>query len=148
MEGRIVLRNNTTHQDAVYVILVKETGGVYTVAGQWGKWDQFIKAGKLGEKVYYSGDRMSSAQNQVHDLLSQKLNRSYYRVPQYDTSLPWEKAVPVAEIPQPEPTKPSTFAPTEQAATNQHNRQAVSPPASEITRQDIQTTRAGLLEFD
>lgn len=138
-QGQVVLRNNTTHDDAVYLIVVTENAGNYTLTGCWGKWDTFIKSGKLGSKVYYSGDRAGSARREFDNLLAQKIGRSYFRVRQYDTTLPWEQSVPVSEAakavpqttrPQPQPTRKP------------------QPADPGLTRQDIQTTRAGLLEWE
>lgn len=134
ISGRWVLRNITNRDDAVYIVTATLDSGVYTVTGQWGKWDTFMRAGKLGHKPYYEGVWESAAQRAFYDLVAAKKGRNYYRVYRYDTALPWEHAAPIATTPPPKPDPTHSIPPS------------LSTPVP-LTRQDIQTTRAGLLEF-
>lgn len=132
--GRRVLRNNTTHKDAVYIIAAHKINDTdYVVEGLWGKWETFIKSRTLQSKIYYSGSSMTRARGEVEDLLKSKLGKHYFRVSQYDTAMPWENSVTVEQAKQTAAAAP-TLAPF--------------TPKPKATPDPRLSTVAGLLELD
>lgn len=93
--GRRVLRNNTTRDDAVYIVSCElGTDGNYEVAGLWGRWETFRNGGHLQNKSYYYGKHESNAKRHALDLISKKSAGHYVVVHAMTTLFPWELPPP------------------------------------------------------
>ena len=71
----IVLRNNTTRKDAVYVVAYYSDTA--QSRGYWGSWNSFADDGLDALRYHVKGDG-SRARPAAYDLLVTKLRRGYY----------------------------------------------------------------------
>ncbi len=127
MNLRLIFRNETSRDDAVYIITAITQNGVVTVAGEWGKWDTFRKAGKLQRKVYYSGTSETRARGLVRQMQLKRYQRDYIYQPALSRTDD-QPQTPAPSTPPPAPVEPP---------------QPAEPP---VSHPGIQT-RAGALEF-
>lgn len=81
MNLRLIFRNETSRDDAVYIITATTQNGVITVAGEWGKWNAFRKAGKLQWKVYYTSTSETRVRGMVRQMQQLKRYQRAY-IPQ------------------------------------------------------------------
>lgn len=93
--GRRVLRNNTTRDDAVYIVeCTVDSHGIYDVIGRWGRWETFCRTGNLQSKNYYHGKYESNALGHVRDIISKKSAGHYVVVQEMNTPFTWDLPVP------------------------------------------------------
>ena len=92
---RIVLRNNTTRKDAVYVIsAVGFTGpdeSEYWVTGYWGRWATFAENDTEGlrQQEKYHGNCKGMLMTTVQELVTAKLCNNYKVVPERSSLPEW-----------------------------------------------------------
>ena len=132
MDVRLVFRNTTNRDDAVYVITaITQEDGFIAVAGEWGRWESFRNGGKLQQKVYYSGTSEVRARNQVREMQRRRYERGYDYQPQYSYE---EGSAPVVSPPSVAPPVPPS-----PLTSPQPEEQSAPYPGIQ--------TRAGALEF-
>lgn len=137
MDVRLVFRNQTNRDDAVYVITATtQADGVITVAGEWGKWESFRKGSQLQRKMYYSGTSEIRARNQVREMRLRRYERGY----DYQPDLSWEEQPPAPSVVVSPPVAPLKPAPLNAVDTLPQPEDQPAPYPG------IQT-RAGALEF-
>ena len=87
----IVLRNNTTRKDAVYVVSAVGFAGPdeseYWVTGYWGRWATFAENGTDGlrRQVKYNGKCKGVLMTAVQELVTSKLCNGYKVVPEHSS---------------------------------------------------------------
>ena len=91
---RIVLRNNTTRKDAVYVVSAVGFAGPdeseYWVTGYWGPWAAFVKDTEgLRRQEKYNGKCKGSLIDTVQKLVTSKLCNNYKVVPEHSDLPEW-----------------------------------------------------------
>jgi len=150
MNLRLVFRNQTSRDDAVYVITATTSNGVHTVAGEWGKWDTFRTGGKLQRKVYYSGTSEGAARRQVREMQSKRRQRNYDYQPYLSWDNPYQDAPPTPTgAPAPDTTvrNPTSATPTTAATASHPAAPAPPKPGDPPSSYAGIETRAGALEF-
>lgn len=91
----IVLRNNTTRKDAVYVVSAVAFRGPdeseYWATGYWGRWSTFAENGTDGlrRQVKYNGKCKGALMTAVQELVTSKLCNSYKVVPEHSSLPEW-----------------------------------------------------------
>lgn len=142
MHARLVYRNQTNREDAVYIITASTTNGVHTVAGEWGKWDTFRKGGKLQRKVYFTGVDKAQVSAVVYQMITRRNERGYQYLAQF--SQMDDEVMLGRWATRPEPTPPA--APPTRATTPAPPPPTPQPGESPTPYAGIET-RAGALEF-